>query len=63
MSNVNVSVDRIAIRQMVEDGFRSQLLFHQSYIDAHPEQPPDFLKMRHMTLFIGGLNGLRRLPP
>jgi hypothetical protein len=31
-----VHVDRIAIREMVEDAFRSQMLFQQNYIDAHP---------------------------
>jgi hypothetical protein len=33
-------VDRTAIRQMVEDGFQSQLLFQQNYIDAHPHSSP-----------------------
>jgi hypothetical protein len=29
-------VGRIAIREMVEDAFRSQMLFQQNYINAHP---------------------------
>lgn len=32
----NKQVDRVAIREMVEDGFRTQMLFQQNYIDAHP---------------------------
>jgi hypothetical protein len=36
MSNESIKVDRIAIRQMLEDGFRSQLLFQGNYIDTHP---------------------------
>jgi hypothetical protein len=35
-----VHVDRIAIREMVEDAFRSQMLFHRNYIDAHPHRTP-----------------------
>jgi hypothetical protein len=40
MSDVNPNLDRITIRQMVEDGFRSQLLFHQNYLDTHPHSSP-----------------------
>ena len=37
-------VDRIAIRDMVEDAFRSQLLFQKNYIDAHPHSTPQELQ-------------------
>jgi hypothetical protein len=33
-------MDRIAIREMVEDAFRSQLLFQKNYIDAYPHSTP-----------------------
>jgi hypothetical protein len=36
MSDANIIVDRVAIRQMLEDGFQSQLLFQKNYIDTHP---------------------------
>ena len=39
-NTTEVHVDRIAIREMVEDAFRSQMLFHQNYIDAHPHSTP-----------------------
>lgn|SRR5438552_5124693 len=35
-----MNVDRITIRQTVEDAFRSQLLFQQNYIGVHPHSSP-----------------------
>jgi hypothetical protein len=40
MSNVNVNVDRIAVRQMAEDGYRSGPLFEKNYMDTHPRRSP-----------------------
>jgi hypothetical protein len=36
MSDAHIKVDRVAVRQMLEDDFRSQLLFQKNYVDTHP---------------------------
>ena len=41
MSDTNVTVDRAAIRQMVEDFWRSQLLYHRNLIDTQPNLTPE----------------------
>lgn len=40
MSDQSIKVDRIAIREMLEDGYRSQILFQRNYIDTHPRSTP-----------------------
>jgi hypothetical protein len=36
VSDTNISLGRNAVREMVEDMFRSQLLYHQNLVEAHP---------------------------
>jgi hypothetical protein len=36
----DIAVDRTAVREMVEDTFRSQMLFHQNLLDTQPYLTP-----------------------
>jgi hypothetical protein len=62
MSEPHITVDRMAIRQMLEDGFRSQLLFQGNYIDTHPRSSPQESIAADRIFSAAGQNGLMQPP-